>query len=355
MHREAGERHNEKLELKDHYENEVTKLAEKLAKLREQTAQAIVDVDRENHAKNQLRMQVNKKQATIRHFNDQIKEMKRELIENALATKEANKEGDGVEAQLEKSNALGESLERERKRAKEANDRAVHSAAVAKSEARTVEDDYDLFLAKTAAEMHDLEDQVKNLESEPAELEAALRKAFKEQLERISEERKKQLEEDNNEGMSELERRYAQKWREYNRQLDDIHASNDDLKDKLDHLKSQITAAKRHTEPSERLAAAIKHANQLQDDITRANDRWSRAAARNKVKLEGLRATRNKKDREYDDLMDLKVALAMEIKAYEDLLHIEEERLKKYNSPARRRRDQVLKALRDGQDMETDE
>jgi len=340
-----AERDEKEQRLHERQEAELERLSNILGELRRDTAQAQIGLDRQNQNKRTLEGHVavkNKGHADVLRNMSDTRAM---LVQYQSSDRKKTMATEKIREQMEAANHLREALEKELEREIIARDQAITDAAHAGIDKRTAGDDYDLLIAQSSAEEEELQLQLDALKETPAELEAALRNAFNEQLTKIVEERKRQFAQDNAEGMRELKQRYTIKWTEYDSQLADIEAQNTDLKNQLSDLNAQIRRAMARNEPAIRLEAAVKEVNRLRGCITAANDRWARSSAKNKAKLEQLRATVNKKDREYDDLMDLKVALAMEIKAYSGLLENEEDRLG-YVSPVKRARDRILEEVR---------
>lgn len=318
------------------YEDTVGAIRKETVDLREELVQAKQDVEGLEERKNVLDFQVPRRLERVRDYEAHLKAMARTITENSVklitVEGETKKIKDKLDMATDRTDPLRARLEEAQRSAEEATKEALK----AQSDARTVQEDIDLLLAQSGSQILDLEDQTNNLGNSPEELERALTQAFQEQLELIIEERKRQFELENKEGVKELRERYQQKWVEYDHQLLQNERANASQQNKLQELLAEIKQAKaEEADLAAKLHEKVREADAKQVEIDRRNRLYLDISAKNKTQLETLRAAKNKKDREYDDLMDLKVALAMEIKAYTNLLENEEDRLG-YVSPIKK-------------------
>lgn len=330
----------ENLEINDlmtKYEDKIGAIRKEIVSLREELVQTKQDTESLEERKNVLDFQVPRHLERVSDYEAHLRAMVNTITENSekLITVEAETKQtkDKLKATTDIAASLRSRLEESQRRAEEATKEALK----AQSDARTVQEDFDLQLAQSISKIDNLEEQASNTRNSPDELERALTQTFQEQLELIIEERKRHAALDNKEGMNELRERYQHKWVEYDLQLQENERANASQASKLERLLAEIKQAKVvEADFAARVTEKTREADAKQAEIDKCNRHYLDISAKKKAQLETLRAAKNKKDREYDDLMDLKVALAMEIKAYTNLLENEEDRLG-YVSPIKKK------------------
>lgn len=141
-------------------------------------------------------------------------------------------------------------------------------------------------------------------------------------------ERQRQFDEDKNAGMKELKDVYDEKITAYRESLDQIGSELEASKLEVSDLKAQLSA--RIVEDSDAVLQRDVLKKRLEDllhEMESLRRHHSTQIGEKTKLLHRIRKMLKQKDEDFDALMDVKIALAMEIKAYRLLLENEEARL----------------------------
>jgi len=275
--------------------------------------------------------------AQLRQTNDRLHDQNQEL-QNDLAKKnmenaqlqnqcDANK-GQLAVAQTKLSGAEAE-LENLRNALADAQERA--DVAEAKLDASTSNTDNNV--AKLQAEIKRLRKDLDASNHKGSHVEDELRAELSEQLTEIIAKRQQEWEEDKGDALAELKAIYDEKIQAYRDHLERAGHELEMAKAQREQAVQEAEENKTLREEFEATRTTLKNRIvELEEAVKSERSRPSRELAEKIEIIRRLKAAFKRKDEEFDQLMDVKIALAMEIKAYRQLLEKEEQRLG-YKSP----------------------
>jgi len=145
--------------------------------------------------------------------------------------------------------------------------------------------------------------------------------------------------------MAQLKSAYDKKLAGYRDRIDQLSSEVDNEKVKNEALQQDLTSLQTRANEAIAVREALgKRINELQSIIDSTHKRHNDEIAEKDKLINRIKVSFKQKEEEFDELMDVKIALAMEIKQYRILLENEEERLG-YSSPNKKSKvDQLLKS-----------
>jgi len=229
--------------------------------------------------------------------------------------------------------------------AKEALENAAEESAAFKTRAEKAEaslqnlkEDSSVALSKAQAEIKRLRAQVDDLSHRHTHVEEELRKELTAQLATIIEKRQQEWEEEKNDGLAQLKEIYDEKIAAYRDHLARAGHELEILKAQKLAAVSEAEKVKTSFEEFQAVKTTMKkRIEELEEAVKSEKARPARQLAEKNEIIRHLKAAFKRKDEEFDALMDVKIALAMEIKAYRQMLEKEESRLG-YKSPTSRKK-----------------
>jgi predicted nucleic acid-binding Zn-ribbon protein len=193
---------------------------------------------------------------------------------------------------------------------------------------QNVKDDYDFLKQKSASELKDLHEQVVALSRDRAEVEDELRKEFGKQLKDILRDRQNQFEADKTAGLEALRKAFEEKNAARADELLAAVKENDKLANRVVALEDDLAEAEQQAQKAQgEVAASQRQIEVMQIQVHKANDRHQTQVRDLVATVEAGKEARIKKQKDFDDLVDVNVTLEMEIKAYRLLIENEENRL----------------------------
>lgn len=271
-------------------------------------------------------------------LKEEVSDLHEDLKEARVNASNSREEAQGAKSALEVEKKKNEDLLEEVEELRETADEASTRIHEAESRAKAAEDDLKLLQGKAAGETARYRDLVDDLTHKNAHIEEELRQEFSNQLSQILAERQQQFEEEKNDGLANLKAIYDEKISAYRDHLE--RAGHE-----LEMLKAQKSAAQKEAHESRSISDEFetikiqlqKRIVELEDDVKTERAKPNRDLAQKNDIIRRLKNAFKRKDEEFDELMDVKIALAMEIKAYRQLLESEEDRLG-YESPTKKKR-----------------
>jgi len=216
-------------------------------------------------------------------------------------------------------------------------DHASSRLAGLESTARNLKEDNDLLLKRHEHEVTELNRQLEQLSGSRAAIEDELRKIFAQQLTEILAERQQQYEEEKNAGMAELKTLYDEKISAYRESLEHLASELEETKQKCAELEVRAMTTTGGISDAEMAREILeKKIHDLEEKLTEMGQSHLKAMAEKSRMIQHLQKSFQQKDEDFDALMDVKIALAMEIKAYRMLLENEEDRLG-YKAPTNKK------------------
>jgi len=325
--------------LKRLYDEETENLrndyGERLEKLRAERDEASTLAARLEDENRRLKKSVDNNGEETAQLNDNLDRL-REQIETTTAAK------DELERRVAKETELRSSLQQELERTKrkvtdltqqlaeaqETAEDAGQRAADAEGRLRGLEDDLANERKRADREIGRLRDEVASLTSKVTQVEDITRKEFVKQLEELVDKRQAEFEKDKDEALEQLKEIYDEKLNGYREQLERAgHELEEARKRAQDAKKIEETARTEIKEAQEIKITFEKRVEELERIVAEEQARPNIEIAELKEINRRLKASFKRKDKEFDDLLDVKIALAMEIKQYRELLEKEEERL----------------------------
>lgn len=168
-----------------------------------------------------------------------------------------------------------------------------------------------------------------------------IRAEFAAQLKEELADRQAQFDEDKERGFADLKRIYDEKMHSYRSSLEQLSHELDLERARTKQVLASMSEMK--TQVAEAMAnrrALQQRIAELEQDLRTARDTPNQELREKNEIIRRLKAAFARKDREMDELIDVKIALSMEIKAYQTLLENEEERLG-LTSPIKKRKTRV--------------
>jgi chromosome segregation ATPase len=182
-------------------------------------------------------------------------------------------------------------------------------------------------------EMQDLEKELKRYDQTPEELEADYRRSFAQEVEDEIQNKQKVYRDEIDEGLRNLEKNYREESMKNQGRLSRKKHANESLEAELESKRAEVQGLRTDAATlSEQVRSETARVARLNAQIHKANDTYN---TQSKVMKKNLVAARSEKyalDTKYDDLMDMRVAMDVEIRRYHSLLDNEEDRLN-YVSP----------------------
>eukprot|EP00457_Paulinella_chromatophora_P005404 gb/GEZN01005421.1/.p1 GENE.gb/GEZN01005421.1/~~gb/GEZN01005421.1/.p1 ORF type:complete len:553 (-),score=166.54 gb/GEZN01005421.1/:66-1724(-) len=170
--------------------------------------------------------------------------------------------------------------------------------------------------------------QSSELSGTKQQIEADLRREFVKQMQEHLKERQEQQEREKEEALTSLSGHYRE-------QIEGLQSNCSDLEQKLAQAQALLNPLRSSVSDSATQLAQVQEANQqlqtqiqnLQAQVKEAHNAHAAESAQQQAMVNQLKEVVRRKDEEFNELMDVKIALAMEIKQYHTLLEDEEERL----------------------------
>lgn len=280
------------------------------------------------------RVEIAQLRQTNDRLHDQNQDLQGELAKKNMENAQLQNQLDATKGQLavvqSKLAGVEADLEQTRNALQEAQERA--DVAEAKLDASTSNTDNNI--AKLQAEIKRLRKELDEVNHKGNHVEDELRAELSAQLTEIIAQRQLEWEEDKGDALAELKAVYDEKVQAYRDHLE--RAGHE-----LEMAKAQREAAIQEAEENKTLREEFEATRttlknrivELEEAVKSERSRPSRELAEKIEIIRRLKAAFKRKDEEFDQLMDVKIALAMEIKAYRQLLEKEEQRLG-YKSPA---------------------
>lgn len=216
---------------------------------------------------------------------------------------------------------------------KEYQERADSSIGkLAKSEARLndLNDDYKLLQARHREEVERLQQQIHRLCEETGKNEDTIRAELEQRMNALFAERQQVYEQEKAEAIAQLKLAYDEKLLGYRSTLESV--GHELEQEKVNHRRIHAlynTAQQELAEYESDHAALTQRIEQLESALQaeKANPELLRVIQEKQAIIQRIKASFKRKDAEFDELMDVKIMLDMEIKAYRNLLEGEELRL----------------------------
>jgi chromosome segregation ATPase len=336
-------------ELRDNFRNELMRERDEYARqiaavreARDSEATQRAELDRKcKDLESQLRLQ-EEETATAR--DDQAKarsELDEALAELASKTSEAQRlrdEANALRSQLNVEKARNAELAKELAAARDRASTAESEVDGLRSRAEAAESDLQTFQGNQDAQLQHYRDRVAELAAKLASKEEELRREFADDLQQQIEERQQAAEEEKNEALALLKAAYDEKIAAYRDHLERAGHELERLRNQRDEVEAAQTKIRLREEQFEAVQITLKNrVKELEDEIEAERARPNKLLAEKNEIIRRLKASFKRKDEEFDELMDVKIALALEIKQYRQLIEDEEERLG-YRSNKKRKR-----------------
>lgn len=224
-----------------------------------------------------------------------------------------------------------DSLNREMKR-------AINRTTEAQDRARVCEKDLALLADECKHEVNDINRELENHDVPHDQLESDLRAAFEDEVESELADKRVRYADQVDRGIVELKQNYLDKSHDNQKEIAHKKDENDHLDRKNNDKKRELDLVRQAADhAAAKVREAVANVKSKTREINRVSDEFAQVKTKAKATLQKLRVEKHQKDRAFDDLMDVRIALDMEIKRYTSLLDNEESRLN-YVSPHKRGR-----------------
>jgi len=292
------------------------------------TAQLSEEKTRQANLIKQLTAQLTVEKSKADELETELQRAQSELAstKNKLFNSEEDNKRSTHDLKLEHEES--ERLRAELDSARTQADEATSQLAGVESALRNLREDYDLLQKKHQAEVSELTAEVSELNRLRASIEDELRKEFGKQLQEILFERAQQYEEEKNEGIEQLRQMYDDKIHGYRDELEATSNELDHARAEIKRLQDELVSrVSDRSEQTIRIEIMEKKCSEYQTELQSMARRHQEDIAEKLRLIRQIKKSYKKKDEDFDALMDVKIALAMEIKAYRALLESEEDRL----------------------------
>jgi chromosome segregation ATPase len=160
----------------------------------------------------------------------------------------------------------------------------------AKAHSRSCQEDLDMLQSHSDQLVADLEQQLKALTRDRAELEEELRHEFGAQLKEILAERISQFTRENEENMAEMKAVYDRKWEDYAKDLTGASKRGEEAEEQLEDLKDRaVTEKRRATDAVAKVAMLQVQLEEAEAELVSSNERHVKAIGKKNEELDAAR------------------------------------------------------------------
>jgi len=257
-----------------------------------------------------------------------LKEVEKELSEQtnmriALDTQVKRLKTD-YEVEKEAHGLLKKQMDAQREQLQQAQ----KQYSLAQNKSNGLQQELELLQTSSREEITRLNKQVDALTRENTSIEDSLRTEFGKQLQSLLRERQQQYEEEKEEMMTDLKAYYEQTLNEKSIALVRVQEELDAASRRASDAQRQVSEQKKQSDSAEGMKAAFeRQLSSLQTALEQQRIKYETELTAKTDQLKHANATIATKQREFSQLMDVKIALDQEIKQYNKLLEHEEHRL----------------------------
>lgn len=260
-------------------------------------------------------------ESRIEFFVEQVKDKSKQLIN-------AEGKNTSLEHELEQSTSEMESVKQQLEKSKTRADQAKAEVASAESKLRNAKEDYAMLESKTSREIEQLKARVEEFGNVTRQqLEDELRTEFGNQLKEFCFDQQKVHKEQLEKGMADLKAQYEGKINEYRDSFEEVSNEADALKSQLRSTETDLKLLQQRPIDEGEKKELERKIVELEQALQQVKEASTAESDQQQGSIRDLRHQLKEKNEDFDALMDVKVALAMEIKSYRLLLDSEEARL----------------------------
>eukprot|EP00474_Spongospora_subterranea_P008545 CRZ09003.1 hypothetical protein [Spongospora subterranea] len=322
-------------------------------KYEEQLRQMRQQRDEHASAREELQVRVARQEATVTRLKDQIAEEKKfqsdlngRLSSLSSQLEAANAQVQRLQEQLRKTEhnfksaeSAGRAAEEQLIEARDAADQYSHEASSLRAKLKSFEQDMTINAKASEAEISALKAKIEQLSAQVTITEDSCRQEFASQLSSIVEDYRKQCNDDKTRITRELKSHFVPKLAELRAAYEESCQHESELREINVTVTEQVNQLKKDNQTlAEMKSLHEKRIAELSEELdTERNVTHNDAIAAKDKEIEKLRHTCQRLETDFDDLMDVKIQLALTIEKYRELLSEEEHRLG-LETPGRKRK-----------------
>jgi hypothetical protein len=254
--------------------------------------------------------------------------------------------------EIEKASLL-QQLESAKQHTRDAN----HAAVMANKHAKQSEIDYARQKQEKNRALDQMRGELAECKRKKTELEESLRLEFKQALDSQMQELQENATKQKNEEINEAKLRHQRVYGKQQNQKAQADRENDDLRQRVVEAELQQNALETRIKGDENVETLqSRKCSSLEQNLAHITGTHAEALLVERRKIESQKVLLEEKDQEYQELVEEKNALDMEIKAYRLLLENEEDRLVHVQQPRKKSRQSTTQseAAAETEDMEDD-
>lgn len=325
-------------DMKALYENQF----EMIRKTRDELSKQVLALQEDKSQRDTQLNNQSQELASLNKFKSQLEDKYKacadELQNTRASSFAADEENKKLRHQLQIETARTEDLRRDNDKLRDRADKAGDSLRALESQCSSLQESITITEKRYTEDKTLLEGQVGSLSQQAARSEDEIRKEFHKQMAQALTERQLAFEQEKNDGFAQLKALYDDKMSGFRTELEIV--GHEIEMERSNTKKAQAELNKFRTHNQELLALRDSLATRIAELEEMLRQERSKPNARITEKNEIIRKLKDafkRKDTEFEELMDVKIALAMELRAYRQMLEHEEDRLG-YKSPLKKRK-----------------